>query len=64
MSELRLGLTTLARAYREEAVVAQHPTPLLDAIVEIGATTRALGLNPNEELALTALFWRLPSLRP
>jgi DNA polymerase-3 subunit delta' len=64
LSELRLGLTTLARAYREQAVVAAHPGPLLDAIGDIGATTRALGLNPNEELALTALFWRLPPLHP
>jgi DNA polymerase-3 subunit delta' len=62
-SELRLGLTTMATVYRDEAIVAAHPGPLLDAIDELGATTRALSLNPNEELALTALFWRLPALR-
>lgn len=64
LAELRLGLTTMARAYRDEAIVAAHPGALLDAVTAIGATTRALGLNPNEELALTALFWSLPGLRP
>ncbi len=60
--ELRLGLTTMARVYRDEAAVAAHPGPLLDAIDAIGATTRGLGLNPNEELALTSLFMQLPGL--
>lgn len=64
LAELRLGLTTLARTYRDEAVIAAHPSELLDAIDLIGDVTRSFGLNPNEELALTALFLRLPPLRP
>lgn len=62
LSELRLGCTVLARAYLDAAVDADDPGPLLDAVDRIGATSGALGLNPSTELALTALFWSLPSL--
>ena len=64
LAELRLGLTTLARVYRDEAISAAHPEACLDAVGAIGDTTRSFGLNPNEELALTALFLQLPPLRP
>ena len=64
LAELRLGLTTLARVYRDEATSAAHPAAYLGAIGAIGDTTRSFGLNPNEELALTALFLQLPPLRP
>lgn len=63
LAELRMGLTTMAGVYRDEAVVSAAPGPLLDAIDAIGATTASFGLNPNEELALAALFVKLPPLR-
>lgn len=64
VAELRLGLTTLAGVYRDEAIVHAHPAPLLQAIDDILATSAAFWANPNEQLALTALFLSLPSLRP
>ncbi len=64
LSELRLGLGTMASAYRDEAVVAARPDRLLDAVEAILATMRAFALNPNEELALTSLFWKLPPIKP
>ncbi len=62
MTEIRLGLTVMAREYRDAAVTHRTPGPLLAAVDRIGATSRAFAFSPNEELALTALFWKLPSL--
>ncbi|HET8929462.1 MAG TPA: hypothetical protein VFN21_02270 [Acidimicrobiales bacterium] len=62
LSDLRLGCTVLARAYLDAAVDGDDPTALLDAVDRIGEVSRAFALNPNEELALTALFWGLPPL--
>lgn len=62
LSDLRLGCTVLARAYLDAAVDTDEPTVLLDAVDRIGEVSSAFALNPNEELALTALFWMLPPL--
>ncbi|MBS1846699.1 MAG: hypothetical protein JST73_00320 [Actinobacteria bacterium] len=62
LSELRLGCTVLSRVYLDAAVDAPGPGPLLDAVDAIGRTATVLAMNPNEELALTVLFWDLPSL--
>jgi hypothetical protein len=62
--ELRAGLATLARAYREEAAVAAHPATPLGALDAIQRTAEALVFNPNEELMLYGLFATLPPLRP
>ena len=64
LSELRLGLATMASTYRDEAVVAARPDRYLDAVEAILETVRAFALNPNEELALTGLFWKLPPIKP
>jgi DNA polymerase-3 subunit delta' len=63
LGELRLGCTVLARAYLDAAIDADEPTALLDAVDRIGEVSRSFGLNPNTELALTALFLGLPPLR-
>jgi DNA polymerase-3 subunit delta' len=62
--ELRAGLATLARAYREEAAVTAHPASPLGALDAIQRTAEALVFNPNEELMLYGLFATLPPLRP
>lgn len=62
LSEIRLGCTMLSRSYLDAAVDAVDPVPLLDAVGRIGDLSRACALNPNVELALTGLFWSLPSL--
>lgn len=61
MSELQLGCTILARTYLDAAATAADPAALIDAVDRIGRTSDALALNPNEELALTALLWSLPA---
>jgi DNA polymerase-3 subunit delta' len=60
--ELRFGLATLARRYRD--AVAGHPRPaeVLDGLRAIQAAAEALVRNPNEGLLLTALFLELPPL--
>ncbi|MCU1350995.1 MAG: holB [Acidimicrobiales bacterium] len=60
--EIRLGLATLARQYRDELAVASNPHGALDAIAAIQAAAEGLIRNPSEELLLQALFVRLPSL--
>ncbi|MCU1453374.1 MAG: holB [Acidimicrobiales bacterium] len=60
--ELRLGLVTLARAYRDEMTVASDPRPALAALAALQSVAEALLRNPSEELLLQALFLRLPSL--
>ncbi len=62
LAELRLGCTILARVYQDAAPAASSPGALLDAVDRIGRTTDAFALNPNEELALVALFWELPAV--
>jgi DNA polymerase-3 subunit delta' len=62
--ELRLGLGNLAAVYRDEVAVSARPEPALAALAAIQATVEALVVNPNEELALQALFLNLPALRP
>lgn len=60
--ELNLGLTELARVYRDH--LAAHPDhrPSIDALTAIQATAEGLIRNPNEALALQALLLRLPPL--
>lgn len=62
LSELRLGCTVLSRCYLDEAVRRPDAAVLLDSVDRIGAVSDALASNPNEELALTDLFWALPPL--
>lgn len=57
--ELRFGLATLARQYRDRMVVAGDPTAG-EAIDAIQAVAAELVRNPNEALLLQALFCRLP----
>jgi DNA polymerase-3 subunit delta' len=61
--ELRAGLATLARVYREEAAVAARPADPLGALDAIQRTSEALVFNPNEELMLYGLFAALPPVR-
>ena len=60
--ELRLGLATLARAYRDELAVSSRPAPIIEALGAIHAAAEALIRNPNEELLLQGLLVRLPML--
>lgn len=60
--ELRLGLATLARTYRDELAVSSRPGPALDALRAIQGASESLIRNPNEELLLQGLFLRLPPL--
>ncbi|CAN5770819.1 hypothetical protein BH24ACT3_BH24ACT3_01070 [soil metagenome] len=62
--ELRLGLATLAGAYRDALVSADRPETLLDACARIQGAAEALIRNPNEQLLLEALFAALPPLAP
>jgi DNA polymerase-3 subunit delta' len=61
--ELRLGLATLARAYREEAAVAAHPGPALDSLRALAEAADELRFNPAEELWLRAVLLRLAPLQ-
>ena len=61
MDELRAGLAALMDGYREHAVA--RPEVYLEAARLVGELTDHLQFNPNEELALQALFVSLPSLR-
>ncbi len=62
--ELRLGLTALARAYRDEMAVSATPRPALSAIAAVQRAAEALIRNPNEELLLVSLLLALPGLSP
>lgn len=60
--ELRWGLATLARAYRDRAVAATSPQAVagaLAAAAAVHAAGEALTRNPNETLLLQALLLRL-----
>jgi DNA polymerase-3 subunit delta' len=54
--ELRFGLLTLARRFRDELVHAARPGPELEALEAIQATAEGLARNPNVTLQLQALF--------
>jgi DNA polymerase-3 subunit delta' len=60
--ELRLGLATLARRYRDRLVDAGEPAPFAAACARITAASESLIRNPNEALLLEALFLDLPPL--
>lgn len=54
-AELRFGLATMARVYRDRLAITADPTPLLDALDAMGAAAEAITRNPNELLLLQAL---------
>ena len=58
---LRAGLAALMDGYR--TVAATEPQTYLDAARLVGELTDHLQFNPNEELALQALFVSLPRRR-
>lgn len=60
--ELRFGLLTLARRFRDELTCATRPGPAIEAIQAVEATAESLSRNPNVALALQALFGRLDRL--
>lgn len=60
--EVRFGLATLARRYRETVASGDPRQGPLDAVDRIRAAADALVRNPNEALLLQALFVRLPPL--
>jgi DNA polymerase III subunit delta' len=60
--ELRFGLATLARRYRETIAAGDPRQGPIDAVGRIRDSTEALIRNPNEALLLQALFVRLPPL--
>jgi len=60
--ELRFGLATLATRYREAIVADPDRAGLHRAVDALRETQEALVRNPNEALALQALFGRLPAL--
>lgn len=62
-AELRMGLATLARAYRDHLATVADPEPLLAAEAAIQDVAEELIRNPNEELMLQALLLRLPPLQ-
>ena len=61
VDELRAGLAALMDAYRERAVA--DPEEFVAAAECVGRVTDSLRFNPNEELALQALFISLPQVR-
>ncbi len=60
-TEVRFGLATLARPYRERLADAERPRPLVSSLLAIQGSAEALERNPMEELLLEAL---LISLEP
>ncbi|GJM37321.1 MAG: DNA polymerase III subunit delta' [Acidimicrobiales bacterium] len=60
--EVRFGLATLARRYRETVASGDPREGPLEAVGRIRAAADALIRNPNEALLLQALFVRLPPL--
>ena len=61
--ELRFGLATLARTYRDAMVDGSATPALIDAVTTIDAAAEDLLFNPNEALWLQGLLLRLPPLR-
>ena len=60
--ELRFGLTTLARRYRDELATSARPGNAIAALDAIQAVSEGLVRNPNERLQLQALFVKLGAL--
>jgi DNA polymerase-3 subunit delta' len=60
--ELRFGLLTLARCYRDRMVSDARPARSIEALAAVQATSEGLVRNPNERLQLQALFVRLGEL--
>ncbi len=60
--ELRFGLATLARTYRDAMVDGPATPALVDAVRIVDAAAEDLLFNPNETLWLQGLFLRLPPL--
>ena len=60
--ELRFGLATLARTYRDAIVEGRATPALVDAVRIVDAAAEDLLFNPNEALWLQGLFLRLPPL--
>jgi DNA polymerase-3 subunit delta' len=59
--ELRFGLATLARSYRDAAVDGPVTPAQVEAVSTIDAAAEDLLFNPNEALWLQGLFLRLPT---
>ncbi len=59
--ELRFGLATLARVYRDAMVDREGSPALVDAVKTVDAAAEDLLFNPNETVWLQGLFLRLPS---
>ena len=60
--ELRFGLATLARTYRDAAVDGPVTPTLVEAVRTIDAAAEDLLFNPNEALWLQGLLLRLPRI--
>lgn len=60
VDEIRFGLATMARVYRDRLIAADDP-PSVRAIDAIQQTTAALVRNPNEPLLLQTLLLNLPT---
>jgi DNA polymerase-3 subunit delta' len=60
--ELRFGLATLARTYRDVMVDGPATPSLVDAVRIVDAAAEDLLFNPNEALWLQGLFLRLPRI--
>jgi hypothetical protein len=64
MDELRFGLATLQKAYRDALVEESGPAAeCLAAVDAITEAAEALERNPSETLLLQALLLKLPSLQ-
>ena len=60
--ELRFGLLTLARHYRDQLVVSPRPAPVIAGLDAIQAAAEGFIRNPNERLQMQALFVTLGDL--
>ncbi|WP_208027576.1 AAA family ATPase [Rhabdothermincola sediminis] len=59
VDELRFGLLTLARRYRDQLLASARPQPAVAALDAVQQVAQALVRNPNERLQLQALFVKL-----
>jgi DNA polymerase-3 subunit delta' len=64
--DLRQGLATMARTYRDACVdgTLARPDAMDHAVSQIHRSISAIELNPNEALLLQALLWSLPPVSP
>jgi DNA polymerase-3 subunit delta' len=60
--ELRFGLTTLARRYRDELATSARPANAITSLDAIQRVAEGLIRNPNERLQIQALFVELGAL--